>query len=75
MSQSQTETDLDITSEDEFEGFQTVSELAAFLHLSDRHVRREIAKGEIIVHRFGDAVRISLADRTDYIRRKRVAKR
>ncbi len=74
MSQSHTGTDLDIASEDEFEGFQSVSEFARSLNLSERHVRREIESGAIAVHRFGRTIRISPADRKDYIRRKRVAK-
>lgn len=68
------ENESDTTPEDEAERFQTASEFARFLNVSDRHVRREIAKGEIVVHRFGGAVRIGPADREDYIKRRRAAK-
>ena len=42
--------------------FYTVAELAIRWNLSERHIRRQIASGELIVHRFGKVVRVSAAN-------------
>ena len=42
--------------------FFTVAEVADHLRVADRTVRRWIAAGELNVHRFGAAVRISERD-------------
>lgn len=42
--------------------FYTVAELANRWSSSERHVRREIANKELVVHRFGRAVRVSAAN-------------
>ncbi|MFT4026593.1 MAG: helix-turn-helix domain-containing protein [Novosphingobium sp.] len=42
--------------------FYTVAGLAARWGMSQRHIRRLIEGGDLRAHRFGKAVRISLAD-------------
>jgi excisionase family DNA binding protein len=44
--------------------FYTVAELAIRWSLSERHIRRLIDNGELVVHRFGRAVRVSAANAT-----------
>ena len=47
--------------------FFTIEEVADFLSLSTRSVRRLISRGLLPVHRFGRAVRIAEADLRVYI--------
>jgi excisionase family DNA binding protein len=42
--------------------FYTMQDIARMLDVSLRSVRRYIERGELIVHRFGGAIRISDAD-------------
>ncbi len=49
--------------------FRTVAEVAGFLRISTRQVRRLIAYGEITVTRFGRSVRIHERDLMAYIGR------
>jgi excisionase family DNA binding protein len=49
--------------------FRKVSEVAAFLRISQRQVRRLISYGEIVPTRFGRAVRIHERDLMAYIGR------
>lgn len=49
--------------------FRTVAEVAAFLRISQRQVRRLIAYGELIPTRFGRSVRVHERDLMAYIGR------
>ena len=49
--------------------YRTVAEVAAYLRISQRQVRRLIAQGEISVTRFGRAVRIHERDMLAYVGR------
>lgn len=51
--------------------FYIVSGIAKRWNCSDRHVRRKIASGELIAHRFGDLLRVSDADLKAYERQNR----
>jgi excisionase family DNA binding protein len=53
------------------ETFLTVDEVAGALAVSTRTVRRWIAAGELVVHRFGDAVRIAESDLRTFIQAHR----
>ena len=53
--------------------FFTVKEVADRWRCSEKKVRRVIAKGELIVHRFGGQVRVSTADLLTYERLHRMA--
>ena len=47
--------------------FYTVSEVANLLAVSSRSVRRWIAAGELLAHRFGRQVRISEIDLRSFV--------
>ncbi len=47
---------------DDASRFLSVEEVASELGVSTKHVRRLIARGEIVSHRFGRAVRIARDD-------------
>ena len=49
----------------------TVGEVADYLRLSDRQVRRLIADGDLPVHRLGRAIRISGPELTEFLDRNR----
>lgn len=49
----------------------TIDEAGQELNLSPRHLRRAIALGELVVHRFGRAVRIARGDLDAYRRAAR----
>jgi excisionase family DNA binding protein len=49
----------------------TVNEVADYLRLSDRQLRRLIAAGDLPVHRLGRAIRISEADLNEFLDRNR----
>ena len=49
----------------------TVGEVARYLRLSDRQVRRLIAGGELTVLRLGTAIRISELDLHEFLERSR----
>jgi excisionase family DNA binding protein len=49
----------------------TVGEVADVLRLSDRQIRRLIAGGDLPVHRFGRAIRISEPDLIRFLERNR----
>jgi excisionase family DNA binding protein len=51
--------------------FLTVDEAATRLRQSSKTVRRRIASGEIVAHRFGRALRISSHDLSIYIKTSR----
>ena len=51
--------------------FYTVAEVATLLAVSTRSVRRWIASGELLAHKFGRQVRISEADLGAFIDRRR----
>ena len=53
------------------ERFLTIDEVAELLRLSTRQVRRLVTRGDIAVHRFGRALRISGADLETYMTRCR----
>ncbi len=44
------------------EQYLTVDQAAWAAQVSSRHIRRMIARGDLVVHRFGRAVRISPAN-------------
>ena len=48
-----------------------VSHIAERTNLSAREIRRQIAKGNLIVHRFGRAIRISETDFQRFIAARR----
>lgn len=48
-----------------------VKDLTQRSGLSVRHLRRDIAAGELVAHRFGRAIRVSERDFQDYLRRHR----
>ena len=52
---------------------RTVKTAAAELDVDERTIRRAIASGELVVHRFGRAVRIAEDDFRHYIGSKRQA--
>jgi len=52
--------------------FFTIDQVAEFLNLSSRSVRRLIDDGQLPVHRFGRAVRIAEADLRAFIAARRV---
>ena len=49
--------------------YRTVAEVAGYLRISQRQVRRLIAQGDISVTRFGRAVRIHERDMLAYVGR------
>lgn len=51
--------------------FYTVAEVAEFVGVSVRSVRRWIKSGELVAHHFGTAVRIAESDLKAFIARKR----
>jgi excisionase family DNA binding protein len=53
------------------EKFFTVEEVADFLNVCTRTVRRWIERGELVAHRFGTAVRIAESDLRAFIARQR----
>jgi hypothetical protein len=53
----------------------TVEHIAQRAQLSVRHIRREIALENLVVHRFGRAIRISESDYQDYLSRCRQNRR
>ena len=53
------------------EGFHSVRAIADRWQSSERHVRRLIARGELIAHRFGSLVRVSDPDLHEYERTQR----
>jgi excisionase family DNA binding protein len=52
-----------------------VSHIAERTNLSTREIRRQIAAGNLIVHRFGRAIRISEADFQRFIAARRQPRR
>jgi excisionase family DNA binding protein len=52
-----------------------VSHVAERTNLSTREIRRQIAEGNLIVHRFGRAIRISEADLQRFIAARRQSRR
>jgi excisionase family DNA binding protein len=52
-----------------------VSHIAERTNLSTREIRRQIAEGNLIVHRFGRAIRISEADFQRFIAARRQPRR
>jgi excisionase family DNA binding protein len=56
---------------DEPTQFLTVAEVAKRLNVSTRTVRRRIELGDLVVHRFGGAVRIADADFKAFLARHR----
>jgi excisionase family DNA binding protein len=52
-------------------GFLKVEQIARELNVSDKHVRRLIARGELASHRFGDVVRVARKTLDQYIERSR----
>ena len=53
--------------------FYTVSEVATLLAVSTRTIRRWIATGELLAHKFGRQVRISETDLRVFLERRRAA--
>jgi excisionase family DNA binding protein len=53
--------------------FFTVRQVAERHRASEKTVRREIARGNLIAHRFGGSLRISMADLVAYERLRREA--
>lgn len=53
--------------------FHTVRQLSQRWQTSEKKIRREIASGKLIVHKFGSQIRISEADLTAYERINRRA--
>ena len=53
----------------------TVDEVARYLRLSDRQVRRLIAGGKLTVLRLGTAIRISETDLHEFLERSRNCER
>jgi len=51
--------------------FYTVSQVAALLAISSRSVRRWIAAGELLAHKFGRQVRISEIDLRAFVEWRR----
>jgi excisionase family DNA binding protein len=51
--------------------FYTVSQVAALLAVSSRSVRRWIAAGELLAHKFGRQVRISEIDLRAFVEWRR----
>jgi excisionase family DNA binding protein len=51
--------------------FYTVSQVAALLAISSRSVRRWIAAGELLAHKFGRQVRISEIDLRAFVELRR----
>lgn len=51
----------------------TVDAVAERLVVHVRTVRRKIADGELVAHRFGRALRVSPADLDDYVKRNRAS--
>jgi hypothetical protein len=56
------------------EQMMTVADVAWESKRSERQVRREIASGELVAHRFGRSIRISRVDYADWLARKRDAR-
>ena len=57
----------------DLEIFYTLKQVAARHCESERTVRREIARGNLIAHHFGKSVRVSKADLVNYERLRRGA--
>ncbi len=55
------------------EAYFTVKQIAERHHASEKTVRREIERGNLIAHRFGSSVRVSAADLKAYERLRRGA--
>ncbi len=53
--------------------FFTVRQIADRWDCSEKKVRRVIGSGELVVHRFGDLIRVSHQDLMTYERIKRLA--
>jgi len=53
--------------------FYTVAEVADLLVVSTRSIRRWIARGELLAHKFGRQVRISEIDLRAFVERRRAA--
>lgn len=49
----------------------TVQDISVRLGLSEKHVRREIKRKRLVVHRFGRLVRIAPADLETYVAARR----
>ena len=52
--------------------FLTVQEMADYLRLCEKQVRRLISSGELPAHQFGTALRIKKEDRDAYVEARRV---
>ncbi len=51
--------------------FYTVLEIAKHLKVSERQVRRWIAKNELVVHRLGRSVRVAESDLDAFLARQK----
>ncbi len=51
-----------VVDDSHLEQYLTVDQAARVAQVSPRHIRRLIARGDLRVHRFGRAVRISVTD-------------
>ncbi len=51
--------------------FMTIDDVAEILRLSTKQVRRIIASGDLVAHRFGRLLRVSPEDLQDYVARHR----
>ncbi len=51
--------------------FYTVPEIAKHLKVSERQVRRWIAKNELVVHRLGRSVRVAKSDLDAFLARQK----
>ena len=53
--------------------FYTVLEVAKHLKVSERQVRRWIAKNELVVHRLGRSVRVAKGDLDAFLARQKAS--
>ena len=53
--------------------FYTVLEIAKHLKVSERQVRRWIAKGELVAHRLGRSVRVARSDLDAFLARQKAS--